>query len=119
MFIYPMWDHESQRIGKQKCTPLGSRLHLSAEMIGFSCLLSLPCIVIYLAYRGLTGTFQTHLWWILAAPFLLALIGGVIYAYSWRLASQRGFEYDENECEASWDENGQRITYRYDSDSST
>gem|GEM_PF-3837790 len=22
-FVYPMWDNESQRIGKKKCTPLG------------------------------------------------------------------------------------------------
>ncbi len=27
LFINPMWDNESQRIGKQKCTPLGYRLH--------------------------------------------------------------------------------------------
>jgi hypothetical protein len=114
MFIYPMWNHESQRIGKRQCTPLGSRLHLVAEMIGFTCLLLIPCIVIYLAYRGLSGTFQPRLWWLLAAPFVGALIGDVIYAYSWRLASQRGFEYDEDKCVASWDDNGKRVTYRYE-----
>ena len=35
LFIYPMWDNESQRIGKQKCTPKGYNLHVIAELLGF------------------------------------------------------------------------------------
>ena len=31
MFINPMRDSESQRIGKQKCTPLGYRLHTASD----------------------------------------------------------------------------------------
>jgi len=34
LFIYPIWDNESQRIGKQKCTPLGYKLHGTAEGLG-------------------------------------------------------------------------------------
>ena len=33
LFIHPMWDNESQRIGKQKCTPAGYALHVIAEMV--------------------------------------------------------------------------------------
>ena len=117
MFIYPMWDSETQRIGKQKCTPLGSRLHLIAEMIGFVSLFAVPCILIYFAYRGVTGTFHSRLWWVLAIPFVATLIGDVIFAYSWRLAHNRRFAYDDSANEASWYDDGERIVYRYKSDS--
>lgn len=39
LFIHPMWDNESQRIGKRKCTPAVYALHAIAEMIGFAGLL--------------------------------------------------------------------------------
>ena len=116
MFIYPMWDSETQRIGKQKCTPLGSRLHLIAEMIGFVSLFAVPSILLYFAYRGVSGTFHSRLWWILAIPFVATMVGDVIFAYSWRLAEKRGFAYDDGACEASWDENDERIVYRYNPD---
>lgn len=115
MFIYPMWDSESQRIGKQKCTPLGSRLHLLAELIGFVALLAVPCIVLFLAYRGVTGTFHWQLCWMLALPFVATFIGDLLFAYSWRLADRRGFSYDVRTAEASWNENGKRVGYRYES----
>ncbi len=116
MFIYPMWDSETQRIGKQKCTPLGSRLHLLAEMIGFVSLFAVPSVLLFLAYRGISGSFHSSLWWILAIPFVATLIGDAIFAYSWRLADNRGFKYDDSTGEASWDDNGERVLYRYKPD---
>jgi hypothetical protein len=32
MFINPMGDSESQRIGEQKCTPLGYRLRTASDL---------------------------------------------------------------------------------------
>jgi hypothetical protein len=39
LFINPMWDNEAERIGKQKCTPLGYALHAISDLIGFIALL--------------------------------------------------------------------------------
>ena len=36
-----MWDNESERIGKQRCTPLGYALHVVSDLIGFLGLLLL------------------------------------------------------------------------------
>jgi hypothetical protein len=35
MFINPMWDSKSQRLGKQKCTPRGYWLHAVSDLAGF------------------------------------------------------------------------------------
>ncbi|TWU44716.1 hypothetical protein Poly51_59850 [Rubripirellula tenax] len=107
-----MWDNECQRLGKRKCTPLGAWLHSIAELIGFLCLLSLPCILLYLAFRGVAGTFHYGLWLVLAAPFAITLLGDAMFAFSWHLARRRGFEYDSDLREARWNENGDRIVYR-------
>src|SRR5438105_3219039 len=34
LFMHPMWDSESERLGKKHCTPAGYRLHVLAENIG-------------------------------------------------------------------------------------
>ena len=113
LFFYPMWDHESQRIGKQKCTPLGYTLHVIAELLGFIGLLSLLGVGVYLAYRGLSQSFHPSLLWLLAIPFGLGLIGQTLYQFSWVMASRRGFDYDYDKAEASWIENGERVTYKW------
>ena len=41
LFLHPTWDHESERLGKKRCTPTGSALHVVAEWIGFVGLLAL------------------------------------------------------------------------------
>ena len=117
MFIYPMWDNESQRIAKLKCTPMGSRLHSVAELIGFLCLVSLPLIALYLSYRGFARTFHSGLWFAIAFPFAIALLADALYAFSWHLAKRRGFEYDYDRREASWIDAGERVSFRYSSDS--
>lgn len=114
LFIYPMWDNESQRIGKQKCTPLGYKLHCIAELLGFIGLLLLLGIIAYLVYRGIVGTFQTPLLWLLATPFVLGVIGEALYQYSWILADRKGFRYDYDTREASWLEDGKRCVYKWE-----
>ena len=119
VFIFPMWDNESQRIGKQKCTPWGYIFHGIAELLGFIGLLLLLGIGVYLGYRGLSGTFRASLFWLLAVPFGIGLVSQAVYHFSWVLAVKRGFEYDYDKREASWIENGERVTYSYQSDNSS
>ncbi|MAX38806.1 MAG: hypothetical protein CME33_19795 [Gimesia sp.] len=111
-----MWDHESQRIGKQKCTPWGYRLHEIAELLEFIGLLLFFGVGIYLGYRGLSNTFHLTLLWLIAVPFGIGLVSQVMYQFSWVMALKRGFEYDYDKREASWIENGERVTYRYSSE---
>jgi hypothetical protein len=37
LFINPMWNSETERIGKQRCTPLGYALHGISEEGKVSC----------------------------------------------------------------------------------
>jgi hypothetical protein len=113
-FIYPMWDSESQRIGKQKCTRLGYALHGAAELLGFIGLLLLFAAAVYLGYRALHGTFHATLLWVLAVPISLGSIGGFLYRYSWTLATRRGFKYDNEKREASWLEGTHRRFYKWE-----
>jgi hypothetical protein len=113
LFIYPMWDNESQRIGKQKCTPAGYRLHGFAELLGFVGLLLLFAVGVYLWYRASRGTFHPSLFWLLAVPFGFGSIGEILYRYSWVLAARKGFQYDDEKREASWLEGGQRRVYKW------
>ena len=114
LFIHPMWDHESQRIGKQKCTPLGYALHGIADLLGLVGLLLLLGLGVYLAYKGITGGFHASLLWLLSIPFGAGLVSEVLYQISWAMASRRGFEYDYETREASWDENGERVTFKWE-----
>jgi hypothetical protein len=115
LFIYPMWDHESQRIGKYRCTPLGYKLHGIAELLGFIGLFLLLVVLAYLGCRKQDGTFQVWLWWLLAAPLGVGLVSECLYCYSWKLAARRGFQYNGETHEASWMEGGQRQVYRWES----
>ena len=64
LFINPMWDSESERIGKQKCTPLGYKLHGISDLIGFASLLLLLVTGVYLRYRSVVGTYHSTLLWL-------------------------------------------------------
>jgi hypothetical protein len=110
-----MWDHESQRIGKQKCTPLGYKLHGMAELLGFIGFFLLLVVLAYLGHRKQVGTFHAQLLWLIAVPFGMGLIGECLYHYSWKLAARKGFQYDSRTCEASWMEDGQKRVYKWES----
>lgn len=114
MFINPMWDSETQRIGKQKCSPRAYHLHLVSDLVGFVALLLLPCVLFYLKYRDFVGSYDASLWWLLAIPFGVALCGNLLHGYSWHLAARSGFMYDYKTGEASWLENGQRRIFVWD-----
>ncbi len=113
LFINPMWDNESERIGKQRCTPLGYALHVISDLIGFVGLLLLLATGAYLGYRGIDGTFHGSLLWCFGLPFGLAFVGSALYYYSWVLARRKGFRYDYDTREASWIEHGERQAYKW------
>ena len=115
LFIYPMWDNESQRIGKQKCTPMGYNLNVIAEPLGFIGLLLLLGVCVHLGCSAVTSAFDKSLFWLITILFGFSIISRVFYQFSWFLASRRGFEYDYEKREASWIENGESVTYRYKS----
>jgi len=112
MFIYPMWDNESQRIGKQRCTPLGYALHATAEWLGFISFFLLLGVCIFLGYKVVFKTFRASLLWLVAVPFGLGFMGEVMYRLSWWMARRKGFEYDWDAREASWYQDGKRVTYK-------
>ena len=114
MFINPMWDSETQRIGKQKCSPSAYHLHLVSDLVGFVALLLLPCVLVYLKFRDIDHSFDASLWLLLGIPFGVALCGTVLHSYSWILVARRGFRYDYQTGEASWLENGQRCVFVWD-----
>ena len=114
MFINPMWDNEAERIGKQKCTPLGYALHGISDGIGFLALLLLIATGAYVGYRGTVETFERRLLWLFAVPFGFAIVGAIMYRVSWALARRRGFLYDYERREASWLEDGQRRSYKFE-----
>ena len=115
MFINPMWDSESQRIGKQKCTPLGYRLHLISDLVGFVALLLLPVTFVYLQVMDVLGRFDPSLRWLYAVPFSIALAGTLLHQYSWRLAARKGFKYDYKTGVATWLEDGRQQVCEPDS----
>ncbi|HVU62856.1 MAG TPA: hypothetical protein VHC70_02675 [Phycisphaerales bacterium] len=114
LFIHPMWDNESQRIGKQKCTPFGYALHASADLIGFLGLILLLVTFGVWIWKWMHGTFHTSTLWLLTIPLGVGTVSEVLYHLSWWLAVRRGWLYDWERREASWMENGTRITFKYE-----
>lgn len=115
LFFYPMWDSESQRIGKQKCTPLGYNLHGIAELLGFFGLILLVVVSVYLWVRHSLGILDKHQFWWMAIPFGTGIVAECLYLYSWRLADRKGFLYDYKTGETSWIEDGERQIFRWES----
>lgn len=112
LFLHPMWDSESERLGKRECTPLGSALHGIAEGIGFFGLLILLIAAIVLVLQWYGGTFKATSLWLLALPFGVGIVSEAMFQFSWWLALRRGWRYDCEAREASWLEGGERRTYR-------
>src|SRR5258705_400391 len=113
LFFYPMWDNESQRMGKQKCTPLGYALHCFAEMLGFGGFIFLFVLFAYFAYCEIVGSFRAYLLWLLTLPFGFGLIAEGLYQFSWFLAARKSFHYDYKTREAVWIEDGKTRSYKW------
>lgn len=116
MFINPMWDNESQRIGKQRCTPAGYTLHGISDLIGLIAIIFLLGVPIYLVYAGVAGHFAWSMLWLLIVPFAIAIVGNLLHSYSWHLADKRQFKYDYDKRISTWiDEDGNQQSYKYGS----
>ena len=118
-FITPMWDNESQRIGKMKCTPLGYKLHIVSDLFELVGLLSFIGIIIFLGVAGVLGYFKQSYLWLLLIPLALDIFGTLLHLYSWHLAYKNGFEYNDETRESSWIEDEKRIFYRWKDEAKT
>ncbi|MBY0231379.1 MAG: hypothetical protein K2W96_19010 [Gemmataceae bacterium] len=115
LFIPRMWFDEVERIGKKRCTRVGSLLKAIGEFIGFLGLLMLPGLPIILtAIHWLAGPLDGSVWWLLPIPFLLGVIGFVMVSAGWSLAKRKQFSYDYASRVSSWIEAGKQRTYTYD-----
>ena len=113
MFINPMWESEVQRIGKRRCTPTGYCLHLISDLIGLLALGGTLAMAIYCLILHVRGNFDASLLWRLLVPFAAAVIGNLLYHYSWYLAGRRQFQWDREQGFASWvDDHGKVQSYR-------
>ena len=111
MFIPRMWFDEVERIGKQRCTPFGYALQGIGDLVGFLGLLFLVGMPVYLAYRGVVGTFYWSLLWLLAVPFLIGIVGRGMVELSWWIAFSKKFHFDFERRESSWIEAGETRSY--------
>ena len=132
MFINPMWYHESERVGKQRCTPTGYMLHVISDLIGFIALICLLGVLIYLVYARIRGQFTWGMLWFLVVPFTIAIAGNILHSYSWYLADIAGnilhsyswyladkhqFKYDYEKAISTWvNESGVQQSYKYGTD---
>ncbi len=112
LFIYPMWDNESQRIGLRRCTPTGYALHAIAELVGFTGLLSFLVMPALLAREWLKGELHGEDLWLLAAPFGIGIASQTLMWISDWCARRKSFHYDYSRQEASWLERGELHTYK-------
>jgi len=97
----------------QKCWLLGYNIHGVGELIGFIGLLTLPVTIAYMLYIAIFGDFAASTWLLLLIPFGMGVVSEVMVQVSWAMVSKRGFNYDHEKREASWIENGRRVTYQY------
>jgi hypothetical protein len=109
----PIWDSESERIGKRKCTPVGAMLHTVSNLIGLASLISLPAVLVTLAVEVVKGTIQGRSLWLLLVPYAFTNLARLIYGYSWKLAERKGFEYGDDRV-ASWMEIGIGRSFKYE-----
>src|ERR1022692_1270273 len=74
-----IWLDEVERIGMQRCTPVGYVPNGIGGIFWLLGILAFFGMPVYLAYRGIAGTFFSwSLLWLLAAPFLIVLVGPLL-----------------------------------------
>jgi len=111
IFIHPMWDTETQRLGLKTCTPFGYFLRELADGIGYLGLFIFLATPIYILYRIFAHRFAWHLCWGFLIAILVGIIGRVVYEFSWRVAVKKQFRYDSERGIVSWIEAGHERFY--------
>jgi len=100
-----------------RCTALGYALQAIARVLGSIGFFLFPVILIFLiGYKIVFGTFDSSLYWLFAVPFGVGFIAEILFLTAWFLAGKKDFDYDYETREASWIENGKRITYKWKSE---
>ena len=108
-----MWDTETERLGKMKCTKIGYNLHLLSDLlgiIGFYLLLTLVVIFAYQYFLKSSDNFQI---WYFSIPFMFAIMSQIMFYISWKLAEKKSFKYNADKNEATWIEDGKIKIYKY------
>ena len=113
MFIPRMWFDEVERIGKQRCTPRGYAVQGIGELVGFLGLLMLLGMPVYLAYRGVVGTFTWSLLWLLTVPFVIGIVGRLLVEFSRWMAFRKKFRSDYERRESTWLDAGEKRSYTF------
>lgn len=106
-----IWFGEGERIGMQKCTPIGYVLNGVGGILWLAGIVTIFAAPLYLVRRAIGGDFEWVLLWLLLAPLAIVLVGSLLIAASWLLASLKGFRYDYERDEATWNEAGQKRSY--------
>lgn len=89
LFIHPMWLCENQREGMQTCTPLGYKLRVLGDLIGLGGLIMLMVVLGLLILRYFRHQTTSADYCLLLLPFIVGLIGKVLFMLGWHLAAQK------------------------------
>src|SRR6266545_5136320 len=108
-----IWFDEVERIGMQRCTPVGYAINSIGGTFWLFGILALLGVPAYLAYRGFFGTFDWSLLWLLTVPFLVVIVGSILIGVSWSLAYHKRFHYDYERRESTWVEAGEKRSYTF------
>ncbi|MCC7250187.1 MAG: hypothetical protein IT473_16315, partial [Lysobacter sp.] len=97
-----------------RCTPIGYALHGVAGLLGFIGLLLLLAALVYLAHRGVNGTFEASLLWLPAVALGFGLAGWSLTGIARSLAKRKSFRYDYASRVSRWVEDGAERTHTFD-----
>jgi len=113
LFIHPMWDTETQRIGKMRCSNRAYSLHVNAELIGFCGALLFFGFCIWFVATWLISAWSTPTYWLFVIPLTLGILSEILFQYSWIMVNRKGYRYDAEGDRVTWTEGDQEQTYSY------
>ena len=108
-----MWDNEAERVGLQRCTPLGYFIYGLGDLLGAISLLSFLFTPLWLAFLWWSDSISFNSFWPLLLSIFLIFLRLSLGAVTWTLASKRGFRYDPETRTAHWIEGDEPIHLHY------
>ncbi len=110
-----MWDSESQRLCKKKCSGLAFQIHVIGELIGFIGLLMLIACFVGEIGVGIKNGLNDVSIMVFIFPFALGVLSEAMVQFSWWVVKRKTFSYDCQSGLVQWIENGQTVIYKYES----